>query len=140
MVAAPAESVALLKAKLRPAAVPTDADLDRVTTKLGAAESDDREKASAELESFGSNAVAGAKARLKTAESPEVRDRLTRFLGRYDGPHPSPYELRSVRGVAALEAIGTPEAKTLLGELAKGKGEDALAREAAGALRRLTNR
>jgi RNA polymerase sigma factor (sigma-70 family) len=140
LTAAPAEAGALLKAKLRPALVPTDADLDRVTAKLGAAESDDREKASAELESFGAHAVAGAKARLKTAESPEVRDRLTRFLGRFDGPHPTPYELRSVRGVAALEAIGTPEAKALLGELAKGKGEDALAREAAGALRRLTNR
>ena len=92
------------------------------------------------MEAFGPNAVAGAKARLKSAESPEVRDRLTRFLARYDGPHPSPYELRCVRGVAALEAIGTPEAKELLGELGKGRADDALAREASAALQRVGNR
>ena len=76
---------------------------------------------------------------MKDAESQEIRDRLTRFLARYDGPNPSPYELRCVRGVAALEAIGTPEAKALLGELAKGTG-DVLAREALAAVRRSAGR
>jgi hypothetical protein len=137
LVGSPAEGVAILKAKLRPALVPTDADLDRVVAQLGAAEANDREKASAELERFGPHAVAGAKARLKAAESQEIRDRLTRFLARFDGPNPSPYELRSVRGVAALETLNTPEAKELLTERAKGKADDALAREASAALRRV---
>lgn len=140
LVAAPADAVALLKAKLRPAPVPTDADLDRVTARLGSDEAADREQASAELERFGPNAVAGAKVRLAGADSAEVRDRLTRFLTRYNGPTPSPYEVRCARGVAALEAIGTPEAKELLRELARAKTEDTLTREAAAAHRRAGNR
>jgi hypothetical protein len=138
--ASPAEAVPLLKEKLRPAATPTDADLDRITTQLAAGEFADREKASAELELFGPNAVTGAKARLARASSPEVRDRLTRFLSRYDGPNVSPYDLRCVRGVAALETIGTTEARALLLELAKGRPDDVLTREASAAIRRMGSR
>ena len=54
----------------------------------------DREKASAELERFGPNAVAGVKARLARVTSAEARRRLTWFLDRYDGLNPSPYHLR----------------------------------------------
>jgi RNA polymerase sigma factor (sigma-70 family) len=140
LAAAPAEAVALLKEQLRPAAVPTDADLDRVTAQLAAGEFADREKASAQLERFGRHAIAGAKTRLAKAESPEVRERLTKFLTRYDSPNPSPYDLRCVRGVAALEAISTPEAKELLADLAKGKTDDTLTREAAASLRRTGGR
>ncbi|QJW99067.1 sigma-70 family RNA polymerase sigma factor [Frigoriglobus tundricola] len=140
LVAAPADAVALLKAKLQPAPVPTNADLDRITTQLGADAPADREKASAELELFGPNAVAGVRARLAQAESAEVRDRLTRFLSRYSGPNPSPYDIRCVRGVAALEEIGTDEAKELLNHLARGKADDALTREATAAHRRVSNR
>jgi hypothetical protein len=139
LVAAPAEAVPLLKAKLRSVPVPTNADLDRLAAKLGADETADREDASAELERYGPNAVTWAKARQAGTESPEVRDRLRRFLARYDGPNPSPYELRCVRGIAALEAMGTPEAKELLRELAKVKA-DTLTREALAALERLGNR
>jgi WD domain, G-beta repeat len=136
----PTNAVPLLRENLRPAQVPTEADLDRVTAQLAAGEFADREKASAEVERFGPNAVAGARARLAKAESPEARDRLTKFLARYDGPNPSPYELRCVRGVAALEAIGSAEAKELLAELAKGKADEVLTREAAAALRRAGGR
>lgn len=139
LVAAPAEAVPLLKAKLRPAPVPTNADFDRLAVKLGADEAADREDASAELERYGPNAMAWAKARLAVTDSPEVRDRLRRFLARYDGPNLSPYELRCVRGIAALEAMGTPEARELLRELAKVKA-DTLTREALAALERLGNR
>ena len=52
------------------------------------------------------------------------------FLERYDGPNPSPYQLRCVRGVAVLEAINTAEARALLAELAKGPADDLLTREA----------
>lgn len=140
LVAAPAEGTRLLREKLRPAPVPTEGDLDRLVAKLGAAGFDEREKASAELDRFGPNAVAGAKARLAFAKSPEVRDRLKQFLSRYDGPTASPYQVRAVRGVAALEAIHSADARAILGELAKGKATDPLAREAAAALRRLGDR
>jgi hypothetical protein len=133
LTADPANAIALLRRRLQPAPVPTEADLDRVTARLAANKFADREQASADLERFGPNAVAGARNRLAT-NSAEATERLRRFLAAYDGPHPSPYELRCVRGVAVLEAIGTPPAKALLAELAR--GDDALAREAATALTR----
>jgi hypothetical protein len=120
----------MLRTKLRPAAVPTDADLDRLLAQLGAEAFADRQQASAELERFGPNAVTGVKARLARPSTLEVRGRLTRFLDRYDSPEPSPYQLRCVRGVAVLEAMGTTEARAFLAELAKGPVDDLLTREA----------
>jgi len=110
-------------------------DLDRLVVALASGEFADREKASADLEGFGPNAVAGARARLAGAV-PEASERLIRFLSRYASSNASPYELRRVRGIAALEAIGTPEAKNLLAELAKGNADDKLAREAKAASER----
>jgi hypothetical protein len=136
LAASPTEAVRLLEAKLRPAPVPTEAGLDRIVAQLGADAFAEREKASAELERFGPNAVAGAKARLSRSPAPEVRRRLGDFLERYDGPSPSPYRLRCVRGVAVLEAMNTAEALALLSELAKGSADDLLTREARAASRR----
>ncbi len=139
LASAPANALTLLKERLHPAAVPTDADLDRVVAQLAASDFTDREKASAELERYGANAVAGSKSRLAGVNSPEARVRLTRFLSRF-GADPSPYTLRSARGVAVLEAISTPEAKGFLAELARGKIDDVLTREASAAFRRVGNR
>jgi RNA polymerase sigma factor (sigma-70 family) len=140
LAAAPAEAVPFLRTRLRPAPVPGDADLDRLVRQLDAEAFEDREKASAELERFGPNAVAGVKARLEKVTSKEVRARLSRFLGRYEGPEPSPYHLRFVRGVAVLEALGRADARSLLAELAKGPADDVLAREAREAIRRFGSR
>jgi RNA polymerase sigma factor (sigma-70 family) len=136
LAATPADAMPLLRARLRAAPVPTEADLDRVVRQLDADAFADREKASAELERFGPNAVAGVKARVGTVTSEEVRKRLTRFLGPYDGSEPSPYHLRCVRGIAALEAMDTAETRALLAELAKGPADDVLTREARAAQRR----
>jgi hypothetical protein len=130
LAASPAGAVRLLRANLRPAPVPTDPELNRVVGQLGADTFTEREKASAELERFGPHAVAGAKERLGRSPAPEVRRRLRAFLERFDGPNPSPYQLRCVRGVAVLEAINTAEARALLAELAKGPADDPLTSEA----------
>jgi hypothetical protein len=134
---APAETVRLLRAKLRPAPVPTDADLDRIIGQLDAEAFADREKASAELEQFGPNAVAAIKGRMDSVTSAEIRKRLARFLKSYDGDEPSPYDVRCVRGVAVLETIGSAESRSVLQELAKGPIDGPLAREAQAALQRL---
>ncbi len=136
LAASPAEAPRLLRTNLRPAPVPTEAELDRVVTRLGADTFAEREKASAELERFGPHAVAGARERLGRSPPPEVRRRLRAFLERYDGPSPSPYQMRCVRGVAVLEAINTAETRALLAELAKGPADDPLTREARAARRR----
>ena len=54
--------------------------------------------------------------------------------------NPSPYELRSVRGVAVLDSIGTAEARALLADLAKGPADDRLTLEAQSASRRSGSR
>jgi RNA polymerase sigma factor (sigma-70 family) len=135
LAASPGEAVPLLRAKLQPAPVPTDADLDRLVKQLDAESFDEREKAMAELERFGPNALAGVKARLERKPSLELRNRLTRFLDKYSGPNP--YQLRCVRGVATLEAVGTADAKAFLAELARGPADDVLTREAQATSRRL---
>jgi hypothetical protein len=71
--------------------------------------------------------------RAPRGKDPAGRGRLKR---RYDGSDVSPYQLRCVRGVAALEAMGPAEARALLAELAKGPADDALTREARSAVRR----
>ncbi len=134
LTASPTDAVALLRDKLRPAPVPTDADLDRLVGQLDADTFTERQKAFAELERFGPNAVAGVKVRLKQSPPLEVRKRLLLFLEQYDGPNP--HQLRCVRAVAALEAMNTVEARTLLAELAKGPPNDVLTREAQAASRR----
>lgn len=136
----PADGIKLFREKLRHAITLTEAEMDRVIAELGADEFADRGKAQAELERCGLNGVVQVKARLKGISSPEVRNYVTRFLARYDGPYPTPYDVRSVRGVAALEAMDQPEARELLTELAKGKAEDILTREASAANKRLGRR
>ncbi len=140
LAASPASAIALLKEKLRPCPVPTEAELDALTARLGSSDFAEREKASADLDRLGPNAVAGVRARFGTAGSPEVRDRLTRFLAAHGSPRASAYELRCVRGVAALEAIGTPAARGVLTDLSRGSPTDPLTREAVAALRRVEGR
>jgi hypothetical protein len=141
LVAAPAQAVRLLREKLRPAAVPSAADLDRLVKRLDADTLAERERATTELERFGPNAIAGVKTRLTRTTAAEVRRRLTRFLRRHDRrDEPPPYYLQCVRGVAALEGIGTPEAREWLAHLAKGPAHDPLTREARAALRRDTSK
>src|SRR5262249_32369211 len=131
----PTVSIALMRDKLRPAPVPTDADLDRLVAQLDADAFEDRQKALAELERFGPNAVAGLKVRLKRSPTLEVRKRLLQFLEKYDGPNP--HQLRCVRAVAVLEAMNTDEARALLAKLAEGPPNDVLTREAQAASRRI---
>ena len=55
-------------------------------------------------------------------------------------PVPPPEELGALRAVEVLEAVGTPEAKEVLAELATGEQTVALARDAVEAMRRLRQR
>ena len=132
------EAIALLREKLRPAPVPTDAALDRLVEQLDADAFADRQKALTDLERFGPNAVAGIKARLKQSPPLEVRKRLLLFLEKYDGPNP--HQLRCIRAVAVLEVMNSSEARAFLVKLTNGPPNDVLTREAKAALQRLTSR
>lgn len=140
LVGSPAEALALLADRLRPPAAPTAAELDRIEKQLEAPLSEDREKASAELDAFGPSAVAAVKTRLKATQSAEVSLRFHEFLKRHAGERPSPLALRGTRGVAVLETIGSPEARKALARIVREYPGDPLGVEAAAALTRLEKR
>ena len=63
---------------------------------------------------------------------------MKKLLERLDGPVIGADDLRMLRAIEVLERIGTPEAKELLGRLAKGAPGARLTAEAKGSLARLT--
>jgi hypothetical protein len=131
---------ALLGEKLKP--VPTPAGVRTTAaliSDLDAAAFGVREAASREL--VGRVEVDAAELAAALADSPsaEVRRRLTEVLRSAPGPWPKlgAEDLRRVRAVGVLEAIGTPEARRLLKALADGDPYALLTREARAAGARL---
>jgi RNA polymerase sigma factor (sigma-70 family) len=140
LVARPAAAVELLATKLKPVPMPAGrrstaalvADLDAKA--FAAREAATRELAKRVAADFGELTAA-----LDAAETEEVRQRLTTVLHAAPPawPRQSAEELRVVRAVAVLEAIGTAEAKRLLPELAAGDPAALITREAKAAVGRL---
>jgi hypothetical protein len=72
--------------------------------------------------------------------SAEMRQRIKHLLDKLRGATDSPEALRAMRAVEALEQVGTPEARRMLGGLAKGAPGARLTTEAKAALARWTGR
>jgi HEAT repeat protein len=123
-----------------PAVLPTDAEFDRAFADLDSEDFATREKASRRLAEWGELAVPGVRKRLDKTESAEVRRRALDFLSQFDPATLKPDRLRQLRAVELLEGIGTPAARDLLSELAKGAAEAPLTRDATAALERLRRR
>jgi RNA polymerase sigma factor (sigma-70 family) len=100
-----------------------------------------RQKAAEELEKLGDVAEATLRAAAQSGPSLELSRRLQEVLAKLDGPPaPSPDRLRLLRGIEALEHIGTAEARQVLQKLAEGQPGAAPTRNAQGALERLGQR
>jgi WD40 repeat protein len=141
LAAAPDRAVEVLLRQVKPVpAAPTEADLDRVFKGLDSDEFAARQKASRELIGLGEPAVPAVRKRLERATSAEVRRRAREFLDRFDRAELSPARLRQLRAVELLEGIGTPAARELLREWAKGAAGAPLTVDAAAALARLGRR
>jgi RNA polymerase sigma factor (sigma-70 family) len=113
-------------------------DAGKVAAWVRQLDSDDfalREKASAALADLGPAAEARLREALEKSGAAEVRRRLQRVLDGQEGEH-----RRLGHALEVLEMIGTPAARRLLAELAKGAGESRLTREARLALGRLERR
>ncbi len=113
-------------------------DAGKVAAWVRQLDSDDyaqREKASAALADLGPAAEAPLREALEKAGSAEVRRRLQRVLDGQEGEH-----RRHGHALEVLEMIGTPAARRLLAELAKGSGDSRLTRETRRALGRLEKR
>ena len=134
----PKGAAALLAERIKPVAGPDAKQVARWINDLDSDSFDVREKAAAELGKLGELARPALEEALKKERSAEVRRRIDELLGRLKpGQTLSAEDLRRLRTVEVLEDLGTPEAKQLLEELAKGAPGAALTRDAAAALRRL---
>jgi len=134
----PKGAAALLAERLKPVPAPDAKQVAGWVGDLNADSFDAREKAAAELARLGELARPALEEALQKRPSAELRRRAEELLGRLKpGGALSAAELRHLRAVEALEGVGTPEAKKLLEELAKGAPGARLTREADAALRRL---
>jgi hypothetical protein len=126
----PARSVPLLAGRLRP--VPS-VEPDRVRQLLADLTSERfavREKARRELEALEEQAAPAFRRSLAANPSLEMRRRVERLLDRLQLPVTRPELIQSLRAVAVLEHVGSPEARHILEGLAKGDPEARLTREA----------
>jgi hypothetical protein len=144
MAAVGPQSVPFLKGRLRPSAVAVDRQrLARLIADLDSDRFAVREEATAGLENLGELAEPALARALEGGPAPEARRRiewLRERIAEQRGRTPAAEPLRALRGVELLEQIGTPEARTVLGALARGTSEARLTREAKGALERLDRR
>ncbi len=94
-----------------------------------------REKASQALADLGPAAERPLREAMEKIQSPETRQRLERILQRHEVEH-----RRLGNAVEILEMIGTPAARRLLLDLARGSSGSRLTREARAAIHRLEKR
>ncbi len=133
------KAVSFLKEKLVPAVADSEkirkfvADLDNADFVM-------RDLAQKELAKLGLAAESALREVMEKSESAEVRDRARKLLEPLDPPFKTfPCEpLRRLRSVQALEWNGSPAAREVLAELAKGPISMPLARDAKAALDRLS--
>jgi hypothetical protein len=136
MVDAPG-ALAFLKQRLKPSA---EVDAKAIRRWIGDLDNDEfavREKASRELEKFGPEAELVYRQVLAGEPSPEVRRRLEALLNRPSLPIRSAEVLRFLRAVTILERIASPDARSVLEDLAKRAPGAWQTREAKAALSRL---
>src|SRR5262249_28782096 len=86
---------------------------------------------------MGESATALLRKALDDKQSLEVRRRLEDLLAHGPKPLPTGEALRQMRALEVLEMIGTPEARQVLGALARGAPGARMTQEASAALERL---
>jgi hypothetical protein len=136
LASSPDRAVAFLKDRLRPVETPDPRRLAPLLTALDSTDFAEREQAVRELEGLGFAAEPALRRALKGKPSPEMRRRVEWLLERLGGTP----TLRAVRGIEALELIGTAEARLHLHMLAQGAPAARLTQEAKASLQRLATR
>ncbi len=133
----PAAAVRLLRRQLHPVADTDLAEVRRLVAQLDDDTFAVRQKAFGRLEALGETAVPALRQALTKAPPPEVRRRIEELLEKHRGTLPSGDHLRLLRALAVLEHAGTPEARRLLEELARGVPDAPQTQEARAVLARL---
>jgi WD40 repeat protein len=132
-------AAAFLGERLKPAPA-RQLPLGRLIADLDSPRFAAREKASRELKQLGAPAEAALREALGKQPPLEARLRIEAVLAALSRPALSPEELRQVRAIQALERVGTPAARRVLGSLAGGWPGARQTREARAALARLQPR
>ncbi len=140
LASAPAQSVAFLRERLRPAPPLDRKQVERWLADLDSDEFAQREKAVRELERLGERVEAPLRRLLAGSPSAEARRRAEELLAGIEGPVSNAERLQQLRAVELLERIGKEVARELLKALAEGDPEAPLTRDAAAAFRRLGRR
>jgi WD40 repeat protein len=136
LAAVPGKAVALLAARLQPAAAADAKWVRRLITDLDSDQFAVREAASRELETLGDQVEAALGRAVAGNPALETRRRLESLMVSLQTLR-SPELTRQVRAAQVLEQIGTPEARQVLRILTGGAPEARLTREAKAALFRL---
>jgi len=137
LAAAPQQAVSLVESHLRPVPPVDPQHLQQLIEDLDDNQFLARQHASEELEKLGEVAGPILEQTLRRPTNLEVQQRVERLLEKLSGPVSSPETLRAARAVEVLEKVATPEARKLLGALAKGASGAQLTEEAKAALARL---
>jgi RNA polymerase sigma factor (sigma-70 family) len=140
LAAAPGPAVTLLRDKLRPT---PEAAPERLAQLLKDLEDDRfavRKRATEEFERLGFEAEPALRKKLTGRPSAEASRRIKAVLTKLDQGSVSANSLRLLRGLEALEGMGTPEARKALEKLADGPADSWLTQEAKASLARLAKR
>jgi hypothetical protein len=136
----PKAAVPYLKDRLKPVPVGDAKKINQAIADLDSANFQAREAATKTLESIGVVAIPAIEKKLGEKLPLEPQQRLEAVLQKIDDRAMTADELRASRAIEALEAIGTPEARTILDSLAKGGGGALVTDRAQQALGRLQRR
>jgi hypothetical protein len=133
----PTASVAFLRARIKPVKPLAAGQAERLVAELDNAKFATRERAAKELEKLGRLASPALHKALKASKNDELRRRATGLLERLNPEELSEAELQQWRALAVVEFAGTPEARRLLQEWARGAPGALLTTWANDALERL---
>jgi WD40 repeat protein len=138
LVAAPRVAVPLLEQRLRPVRPAADEQVRKWIADLESERFAVRNRATEELEKLRELAEPALRA-AKAEGGLEIRRRVELLLKQIEDDRltPGATRLRELRGVEVLEHMGTPEARRVLEEIARGAGRARLTAEARAALGRL---
>jgi hypothetical protein len=135
----PAESIPLLKSRLRPVSIPDRRAISQWIRDLDSEDFRLRENAARELEKMAELAEPGLADAAQKSPSLEVRRHCNQLLNKL-AVISLPDQVRTMRAIEVLEKIGTIEAKQILEPLTQGAKESRLTEEAAAALQRIEHR
>lgn len=140
LTATPKETVSLLRTHMKPVSCRTGEEMARLIADLDDDAFTVRDQATGELASLEWSAEPAVRRALRGSLSPEARQRLQKLLARLESPVPPPDVVRLNRAVGVLETVASPQARQLLGTLAKGAPDARLSQDARASLQRLAGR